>query len=67
MTEKGIQEHKDTIDKLSREEMARLWRFAPSGHVYFISDTEVHDHFAERFKELGGFSPSISKKIGWDE
>jgi hypothetical protein len=65
MTEEEIQKHKDAIDKLSREEMCRLWRFAPSGHVYFISGTEVHEHFDKRFKELGGFSPEISKKIGW--
>ena len=65
MTEEKIQEHKDAIDKLSREEMCRLWRFTPSGHVYFQRGP-VQEHFEARFKELGGFSPSISKKIGWD-
>lgn len=64
MTEEEIQKHKDDIDKLSRLEMARMWRFTPSGHVYFQYGP-VQEHFDKRFKELGGFSPSISKKIGW--
>lgn len=66
MTEEEIQKHKDDIDKLSREDMARAWRFHEPGHAYFVSGTEVQEYFDKRFKELGGFSPSISKKIGWD-
>lgn len=66
MTEDEIQQHKNNIDKMSREEMARMWRFTPSGHIYFQYGP-VYDYFEARFKELGGFSPEISKKIGWEE
>ena len=48
---------------MSREEMASKWRFAPSGDPMFHGS--VGKFFEERFKELGGFSPEISKKIGW--
>ena len=65
MTEQEIAKHKEDIDKMSREDMCRLWRYAPCGHLYFISGTAVQEHFAARFKELGGFSSAISKKIGW--
>ena len=55
---------KAEIDVMSREEMARRWRFAPVGDPMFQG--EVGDYFKERFfGELGGFSPEISKKIGW--
>lgn len=66
MTEQEVTKHKADIDAMSREAMCRLWRNAPSGHPYFISETEVWEHFEKRFKELGGFSPAISKRIGWD-
>ena len=64
MTETEIQEWKDKIDKMPREEMCRLWRFAPSGHPCFIMGNGVTEHFGERFKSLGGFSPEISKRLG---
>ena len=54
------------IDALSREDMARLHRFAPAGHIYFNSSLPFHKHFEERFKSLGGMTPEISKQIGWD-
>jgi len=56
---------KSAIDALSREDMARKWRFAPVGDP--MLQGEAGDYFSERFKELGGFSPEISKKIGWDK
>jgi len=57
-------EIKRRIDAMTREEMARLWRFAPLGDPMFQDDTG--DYFRQRFRELGGFSPAISKAIGWD-
>jgi len=54
------------INKMSREEMCRLYRNAPSGHPYFDQSLPYWAVFEKRFKELGGFSPAISKKIGWD-
>ncbi len=57
-------ELKAKIDALSREEMARKWRFAPIGDPMFRD--EAGDYFENRFKALGGFSPEISKRIGWN-
>ena len=57
-------ELKAAIDVMSREEMARLWRFAPVGNPMFQG--EIGDYFAERFKKLGGMSPAISKRLGWE-
>ena len=55
----------EDINKLSQEEMARLIRFAPVGHIYFDTSKPYHAVFKKRFKDLGGFTPKISKKIGW--
>jgi len=63
MEERRIEEHKKKIDGMSQAEMARLWRYAPSGHVYF--GVELGEYFDARFKKLGGFTPGISKEIGW--
>lgn len=54
---------KAQIDVMSREEMARKWRFAPIGDPMF--QPPYGDYFAERFKSLGGMSPEISKELGW--
>ena len=53
------------IAALTRYEACRLWRFAKIGHPWMVSGTVVGDAFAARFKELGGFSPEISKELGW--
>jgi zona occludens toxin (predicted ATPase) len=58
-------EMKQRIDAMTREEMARQWRFAPMGDPMFQGETG--DYFGQRFRELGGFSPAISKDIGWDK
>jgi hypothetical protein len=62
-TEINIEKLKAEIDRMSRFEMARAWRFSHVGDPFFIG--EIGDYFTERFKKLGGFSPEISKKIGW--
>ena len=51
----------DTINKMGQEEMARLWRFAPSGHPYFDRTLPYYEYFQARFE---GFTPEISKSIG---
>jgi hypothetical protein len=68
MTELTTEEVKDwekKIDGMSREEMAHMWRFSPSGHPVFRYESPLFKRFKERFANLGGFSPEISKKIGW--
>ena len=53
----------DHINQMSQMEMASLWRNAPSGHPYFDSTLPFFKVFDKRFKELGGFTPEISKAI----
>ena len=55
----------EKINNMSRIQMARLHRFATAGHPYFDITKPFHKVFSERFAKLGGFSPEISKQIGW--
>ena len=61
MEETELSEAKLKINQLSQIEMARLWRYGPIGHPYFKHP--LFDYFKARFKELGGFTPAISKAI----
>lgn len=54
----------DKINNMSQLEMARLWRFAPPGHRYFDTTKPFWNVFKNRFDDLGGFTPAISKAIG---
>ena len=54
----------EIINQMSQMEMASLWRNAPAGHPYFDMSKPFHAVFEKRFKELGGFTPAISKAIG---
>ena len=54
---------KQQINNMSRVQMAQAHRFAPAGDPMFQED--AGRYFQKRFQELGGFSPTISKKIGW--
>lgn len=65
LTEHEINDWKKRIDNMSHEEMARLWRFAPSGHPVFRNDLPLFDYFKECFDALGGMSAAVSKKIGF--
>lgn len=56
---------KEQINKMSQTEMARLWRQASPGHMYFDRTLPYWKVFKKRFDELGGFTPAISKAIGW--
>ena len=58
-----IEKAKKVIDGMSQMQMASLWRFAPIGHPYF-SNRDLSQYFQDRFKNLGGFTPEISKSIG---
>lgn len=62
MIDEEVKKHKEAIDVMTQEEMARLWRFAPAGHPYFDNKLPLYDYFITRFK---GFNPELSKKIGW--
>ena len=61
-------QQKETVRKIysmSQYDMANLWRNAPLGHPYFDTSLPYNKHFERRFKRLGGFTPEISKQIGW--
>lgn len=55
--------------------LAMWWRFLPSPGMGAIGDPDfedvlkrekaVMDRIAMRLEELGGMTPSISKRIGW--
>ena len=66
MTPEEIKRHSEIIDNMTQEDMARLWRFAPTGHPYFNATEypELCDFFHTRFR---GMTPELSKKIGWGD
>lgn len=56
---------KKEIDNMSHYEMCGIWRFAPPGNPY--TSGEVGQYFKDRlFKHFGGFTPEISKSLGWE-
>lgn len=56
---------KAEIDGMSHYEMCRIWRFSKSGNEY--TSGEIGEYFADRlFNHFGGFTPEISKSLGWD-
>lgn len=65
MTRIELEKHKAEILKMSHLEMAKFYRFAPAGHIYF--GFELWRTFETRFKKLGGMTTEISKQIGWNE
>ena len=56
-------EQKAEIDNMSQFELCRIWRFSKSGNPLLMDDTG--QYFKERLREKGGFTPEISKKLGW--
>jgi len=66
LAEATIAEWKDRINKMSQAEMASLRRFAPIGHLVFDQQYPLCKYFEQRFSDLGGMTPQISKQIGWD-
>ena len=66
LSQKEKEDWIERIKQMSQIEMARLWRFAPSGHPIFSTlNDPLFQIFEERFQELGGMTPKISKAIGW--
>jgi DNA-binding ferritin-like protein len=38
----------------------------PNSEEVLNREAPIMDRIAERLKELGGFTPEISKSLGWD-
>ncbi len=64
MTDEEIQDEKKKIDSMSHYDLGYAWRFYPTGHPWF-TDEELSNHFKKRFYSLKGFTPELSKAIGW--
>ena len=52
------------LQQMDLVDLLRLKRFAAAGHVVFC-DKELCAAFNARVAELGGFTPEISKEVGW--
>lgn len=60
MTEEDL---KKRIDGMSQYELCRIWRFAKLGDP--LLQGPVGEYFSKKLKEAGGFTPEISKELGW--
>jgi hypothetical protein len=58
------EDQKKQIDAMSQYNMEYRWRFAKIGDPLFQGDTG--EYFSKVFKEKGGFTPEISKQLGWE-
>lgn len=64
-TKEEIENALEEIGKMPHSTMCRMWRFG-GNEIYFRSDLPTASVFKDRlFKHFGGFSPGISKTIGW--
>lgn len=54
---------KQKIDNMSQHELCSKWRFASIHSPLLKGDTGVY--FSKVLKEKGGFTPEISKKLGY--
>lgn len=55
----------ERINNMTHEELARVWRFAPLGDP--ITNGLPGRRVNERlWREFGGITPELSKKIGWE-
>jgi hypothetical protein len=56
----------DTINSLTKEEMARIIRFGT--HEDLMQFTlDRHNYLLDKFERLGGWTPQLSKQIGWNK
>jgi len=57
-------ELKAQIDSMNHYDLCRTWRFSPSGGNLLSGETG--QYFKKRlFEHFGGFTPEISKRLGW--
>lgn len=61
-----IEKGKLEIDSLTHIEMCKMWRFGTLKPEWLDSSNPLSAYFIERlFQHFGGFTPEISKMIGW--
>lgn len=64
-TPEDIEAWLDYIDSMTQEQCTKLHRTAPPGHPIFRSGLPLYAYFQKHFKEVGGMTPSLSKRVGW--
>jgi len=64
LTPERAAEMKKQIDGMSHYALCQRWRFARSGDPMFQGEIGVY-YKHRLFDELGGFTPEISKQLGW--
>jgi hypothetical protein len=52
------------VEAADHELLCRWYRFLPAGVT--AEEKPIMDRLVERFHALGGFTPAISKRLGWD-
>ena len=63
-TEVTLLEQHRRIDAMTHLEMAAFWRFAPSSDP-IVQGSDLWELFEKKFKEFGGMTPEMSKRIGF--
>ncbi|GAG56035.1 unnamed protein product [marine sediment metagenome] len=53
----------EEVEGASRKQICRWYRFLPSPKT--DEEVEVINRIVERFNKYGGFTPELSKDIGW--
>lgn len=66
LTPEMIEQSKRQIDNMDRLAMGKMIRFSPSGTTLF-QVPELYDHLMAHFDKLGGWTPQLSKLIGWEK
>lgn len=56
----------DHLHTATHEELCRIWRFSSSRSPYVTIPEAANLLSTRLFKEFGGFTPEISKRLGWD-
>ena len=53
------------VESASRYTICGWYRFLPSPDLKTGEQKKIMDRICERYKDLGGFTPEISKQMGW--
>lgn len=65
-TEEQVENALKHIENMDHFEMCSIWRFSKNGNIYLRNDLPTGEAFKTRlFKHFGGFTPEISKELGW--
>jgi len=66
MNNEEINKYIEKINNMTHRDMCIAYRFAKCGDPIFDNRLPLYIIFKKRFDAFGGFTPEISKDIGWD-